>query len=518
MARWAIDLGTTNTVVAVEEHGSVRTVDLPALHRTLPVEQPPLIPSALQVDEERRGFWIFRRRVRHVVVGQQALSRNYDGRSPSFAQGFKRDLAALPHRTVLRVGDQTGMSAREAARLFLGELLAALQRDGFAPPQDLTIPAPVDYFEQYRAELQAMARAAGVRRFRSLDEPVAAALGYGISVARDQTLLVVDFGGGTLNLAAARLGLTTASTGRSQVLAKHMLRVGGDDVDYWLAGHLFGGRAVGLPEWHRDVLWETMWLKERVCREGAAEARWSGLTVRLTRDTLEQLLEARGLFELLRGGLEEIRLQLREGSGTEPDQVLLVGGSTQLPGIPAVVDAAFPNAVVRHDPEYVFSSVALGAARFAGGVPVEDFVYHDYALAVQNEQTRGVEYELLVPHRTPYPTPEEFAVRFYADYPGMEEIRLSVCEIGRLGQAPVEWRARPNGNRYWTPTQPADHALVAELNPADAPLALRPAGRGDSPRVRASFSINGDRWLCVTVVDLLRKEALLEHSPVVRLR
>src|SRR5437588_1236599 len=129
-ARWAIDLGTTNTVIATEEHGSVRTVTLPEIGRTLPVEQSPLIPSAVHVTEDlRRWLWFFRRRYRQVYVGQQALSRNFDGCSPCFAQGFKRHLALQPHKSVLRVAEREDISAREVTYLFLRELLRALQRE-----------------------------------------------------------------------------------------------------------------------------------------------------------------------------------------------------------------------------------------------------------------------------------------------------------------------------------------------------------------------------------------------------
>ena len=129
------------------------------------------------------------------------------------------------------------------------------------------------------------------------------------------------------------------------------------------------------------------------------------------------------------------------------DEVLLVGGSTLLPEVPAVVDEAFPQAVVRHDNAFVFTAVASGAARFAGGVALDDFIYHDYALAVQNEQSHTVEYERLVPRRTRYPTASGQIVRYYADYPGMSEMRLRVCEIGRLGQSPVAWQRRAQRER-----------------------------------------------------------------------
>lgn len=195
-----------------------------------------------------------------------------------------------------------------------------------------------------------------------------------------------------------------------------------------------------------------------------------------------------------------------------------MGGSTLLPGVAAVVDAMFPEAVVRHDPATVFTAVAIGAAHFASGVPVDDFTYHDYGLAVQNEHTRTVEYELLVPRRTRYPSAPDLAVRYYADYPGMTDIGFHLCEVGRLGQAPVAWRPGPNGVRYWNPQTEAERGCLVELNPVDAPLPLRPAGKGTSPRLRATFSVNADRWLCVTVDDLVRKASLRVQEPIVRLR
>jgi len=119
-------------------------------------------------------------------------------------------------------------------------------------------------------------------------------------------------------------------------------------------------------------------------------------------------------------------------------------------------------------------------------------------------------------------------VRYYADFAGMTEMRFGICEVGRLGQAPVLWERRSNGNHYWSPDSSAAEAdfvepnfiepNLVELNPGDAPLALRPAGQGTSPRLRVTFSVNADRWLCMTVEDLVRKEPLRVEEPVVRLR
>lgn len=64
----------------------------------------------------------------------------------------------------------------------------------------------------------------------------------------------------------------------------------------------------------------------------------------------------------------------------------------------------------------------------------------------------------------------------------------------------------------------AGRARLVALNPADAPLLLRPAGKGTSPRLRVTYGVNADRRLCVTVNDLLRRETLRRAEPVVRLR
>ena len=57
-----------------------------------------------------------------------------------------------------------------------------------------------------------------------------------------------------------------------------------------------------------------------------------------------------------------------------------------------------------------------------------------------------------------------------------------------------------------------------ELNPNDAALPLSPTGQGTNPRLRVTYSINEDRWLCSTVEDLVRKEFIRVDEPVVRLR
>ncbi len=515
----AVDFGTTNSVIAVVEEGNIRVISLPAIAREQPTTQATLVPTCVFVREKRRRLWPrFWVTEPEALIGQAALAYNFEGGAPGFAQSFKRALAQTPDKTVAQASGRP-IPAREAAYLFLRELIAAARETlGDKKLTQLTISGPVGYFETYRAELSALAKRLGAKTFKTIDEPIAAALGYGVNVARDETLLVVDWGGGTLNLAVIRLGPGVLASGAAPILAKHMVGKGGDDVDYWLMEELLPGFE-DIAAGRYDAKWEVMRAKESVSRTGGSTPiSWRGIQRTLDRETLVALMTKRGLYDDLRTALTDIKMQLAESApGWKVDEVLLTGGSTLLPEVPAVVDSFFPEAIVRHDNEFVFTAVASGAARFAGGIPVDDFIYHDYAIAVQ-EADGSVGYELLSPRRTRYPTAPDFAVRYYADYAGMEEMRFRVCEIGRLGQKPALWEPRPNGSRYWSPTSENERGQIVELNPADAPIALNPAGVGTSPRLRVTYHINPDRWLCMTVEDLVKKQTLRENVPVVRLR
>src|SRR5262249_51592203 len=129
-------------------------------------------------------------------------------------------------RAVAQIGSDQ-ISARQCATVFLRELLdasAVYERERANPHRstmerlmralrwwrkegqvtDLTMTVPVESYEPYRAELASIARNLGVSRFRTLDEPVAAALGYGVDLTDEKHIMVVDFGGGTLDLAIVR--------------------------------------------------------------------------------------------------------------------------------------------------------------------------------------------------------------------------------------------------------------------------------------------------------------------------
>jgi hypothetical chaperone protein len=88
----------------------------------------------------------------------------------------------------------------------------------------------VSAFETYRAEVQGLLQGLGVRRVRFVDEPVAAALGYGLSLSHERTVLVVDIGGGTMHVVLVALSPQKTMGGKARVLAKQGRPLGGNAV------------------------------------------------------------------------------------------------------------------------------------------------------------------------------------------------------------------------------------------------------------------------------------------------
>jgi molecular chaperone DnaK (HSP70) len=470
-------------------------------------------------------------------VGQEAVTYNWDGRATGFARGFKRYLGTESQRPMARVAGRT-FTARDVAALFLRGLLGRLEAQWGEPVTDLTIPTPSGFYEPYRAELQAIL--AGVRSgrrwrrwwdrirgrtsritLRTLDEPVAAALGYGVDLGRDGILLAFDFGAGSMESAvvAVEAGATLA-TGRATVLAKQGQQVGGDDVDSWIVEAFLPEGLRDWPELGVAAAWEAERVKLLASAGGEGTFTFQNRAYgTLDIDALADLMARHGLYDALGAQLERLVEELREAHGLTPadvDEVLLEGGSTLLPGVRDGIADVFGRDKVRD--WLPFESVARGACIYAAGIPVDDFIYHDYALQVR----RGggdVEYELLIPAGTRYPTTDDFVTRHYASgHDGQRALNLFVCEVGRVGGKSVAWEARSNGGRYFTPRTTGERSFAVCLNEADPALPLSPPGRGDAARLRVTYSVNADRWLCVTVHDLHRKADLQVRHSVMKLR
>jgi molecular chaperone DnaK len=563
VSNWALDLGTTNTCVALwdEVSGQPQLVELPRICRKPRgddrLEAPLLVPSVVEVLPpsslfDRLGTWPPLERHlllgRTALIGRPALERNQGIADPAFVPGFKAALSSEPLRPLARAGHRV-ITAHVAARAFLRELLAEVRRETGRRIRDLVVTMPVDAYEGYRAHLEEILHAVGVRRLRFLDEPLAAALGYGLRLAAERTVLVVDIGGGTMNVALVRLEAARLEQGRAEVLAKQGLSCGGNAVDSWilkLIGRRMGFALEELSDeeemrlWRRLMLAEACRVKEAVFIEPSAEFLLTppGLSRRLrpgapgvrpaqfTRDDLVQVLREGGFYAALSGSIERV---LAEGpSGPLPAEavqdIVVVGGSTLLPGVFPILEERFGRHRVRA--WQPFEAVAFGAASFAADKYSQlDFIVHDYAFLTHDPRTHEPVYTVVVPRGTPFPTPPDLwkGPLVPTCSLGAPEtlFKLVVCEIGRAdgGGRRFTWDAAGDLYKFGGKAG-SDGRVVVPLNEASPTLGhLDPAHspRDHRPRLEISFGVDRDRWLVASVLDLQTRRLLLDGQPVVRL-
>jgi molecular chaperone DnaK len=566
MSKWAIDLGTTNTRLARwnPQQELPEMIHLEGVCREpLPeqeIEVQNSIPSCLYILPleglaAKIGAWPLVERFafigRRAFVGLEALRKDNRPYSPQFIPSFKPYLLRESQRALFRGYGKT-WNAQQAARLFLRELFARVRKATGERPRELVMSVPVDSYEPYRAQLKIIASQLGVRRLKIIDEPVAAAIGYSLRVDEPQYTLVIDFGGGTLDIALVELGEGIAKKGRCRIIAKEGAALGGNLVDGWLADELAARMNYAVSSrserpderfWYRAMLEEACRLKESLYFKPREtfymvppeefqkfEARLKyrpddlGNAPDYTRAELVALLTKKGLYRQFDELLAEV-LDKGAEAGVDDAQVrevLMTGGSTLLPGVYARVEKIFGRDKVRA--WQPFEAIAYGACAFgADHLTQADFIVHDYAFVTYDRKTHEPEYNVIVPRWTPFPTGADFWRRqLVPTCPlGIPEnyFKLEICEIGKKHLVDQEFVWDRDGQLHSLKKDDApviiplnkDNPTLGTLDPPHEPT-------DHAPRLDLSFTVDDNRWLCVTVRDLKTNRFLKRDAPVLRLK
>ncbi len=243
-AIYAIDFGTSNTVVArwntvTEQAETVKVADLSQQI----ANNPPLIPSLVYVEDASQN---------QVILGQQVRDRGLDlSNNPRFFRGFKRGIGTDIQGFLPEI-DGRVINFEQIGQWFLTDIIDRLSAESELHLNSLVLTVPVDSFEAYRYWLTQICQSLSIEQIRILDEPTAAALGYG--AAEKELLLVIDFGGGTIDLSLVQINQQAqANQGfilkwgnkslgerssqkktTARVLAKAGQNLGGADIDNWL--------------------------------------------------------------------------------------------------------------------------------------------------------------------------------------------------------------------------------------------------------------------------------------------
>ncbi|AGY58797.1 chaperone protein DnaK [Gloeobacter kilaueensis JS1] len=524
---YSFDFGTSNTVVARWNRalGEAETLAVRALSQ---LEAPYLIPSLLYVEDAARG---------QVLVGQEVLARGLDNPAdPRFFSNFKRGIGSTVQGFMPEI-DGVALGFEKVGLWFLQRVIKALSEQD-APVEDVVFTVPVNSFEVYRQWLLESSSDLAAARIQLIDESTAAALGYGLE--QGETVLVIDFGGGTLDLSLVQpaaieeaadgflikwgrkifSGKEKARTPTARVLAKVGRNLGGMDIDTWLADSL--ARQQKLPS---GALLQRVAerLKIRLSSaETATEVYFdedSLRTARITldREQLEALLTARGFFGQLDESLDQLLQQARRRDLdiANIDAAILVGGSCRIPAVQQWAIRQLGAERVRS--ERVFEAVAHGALRVGRGLQVEDFLYHGYGVRYWDHRRSRHGWHPLFKAGQAYPTGNPLELVLGASVSNQPNIELV---IGELGDGSDSAEVFFENGRLTLRASTAEQA-VRPLNDSDEGRViaqLEPPGFPGRDRVKVQLRIDAQRQLRITVEDLETRRTLMSDQPVIELR
>ncbi len=536
--RLGVDFGTSNTVVTVWDEARQEGVpfhipDYGRIYRQGDgeyAEDISLVPSLIHYAPDRRRW-----------IGDQVRQQNlYE--SPHTFRWMKRYIANRSPIERRLAGYEKPISHFEAGRDFLSSVLLFAAEELNIGDEEIALTAPVESFEHYEDWLTDVAEAAGMPRFRLIDEPSAAALGYGAHIQPGDVYLIFDFGGGTMHAAVilieeeGRAEETMRGGRRCRVLGKAGADLGGMTLDQWLFQAVLrqNGRTdddEGVRPISRALLIECERAKERLSFHERADVSvvnprtGAALAATFTREQFEEILEKNQAFTTLDRTIRRALNDARERGYAEQhiQAALMVGGSSQIPAIQRTLRRIFGRERVKLNRP--LDAVARGAAAFVAGVDFYDHIQHDYGIRYVNRQKGGYDYRLIVERGAPYPTEEPIArLTVKAAYDGQTRLGLAIYEIGtsrrRGASQAMELVFDPSGAARISPVSPDDedrrtYFWMNEGQPTF--LDADPPAQQGEPRFEVAFSIDGNKRLLITARDLQTGRTIYRDYPVVKL-
>jgi molecular chaperone DnaK len=478
-----IDLGTTNSCVAVMEGGEPKVIANEEGARTTPS-----VVGFSKSGERLVGQVAKRQAITNpentIFSIKRFMGRRYDEVSD--------EMKMVPFK-VSQQGDHVGVVAQgkeytppEVSAMILQKLKKSAEAYLGETVTEAVITVPAYFNDAQRQATKDAGKIAGLDVKRIVNEPTAAALAYGLDKKKDETIAVYDFGGGTFDISILEVGegvIEVKSTNGDTHL-------GGDNLDQriveWLISEFKQEQGLDLGSKGNEMALQRL-------KDAAEKAKIELSTTieteinlpfvtadatgpkhlvrKLTRAKLEQLVE-----DLLDRSLEPCKKALEDAGVTidKIDEVVLVGGQTRMPKIQEIVKKMFGREPHRGvNPDEV---VAIGAAIQAGVLAgeVKDLLLLDVTPLTLSIETLGGVATPMIPRNTTIPTKKTETFSTAAD--SQTEVEVHVLQ----GERPMA----------------AQNRTLGKFKLAGIP----PAPRG-VPQIEVTFDIDANGILNVTAKD-----------------
>src|SRR5882724_1913682 len=507
-----IDLGTTNSVVAVMEGGEPKVIANAEGGRTTPS-----VVGFTKSGERLVGQVAKRQAITNPENTVYSIKRFMGRRFDEVNEKMKM----VPYK-VVRQGDHVAIVAQgqeytpqQISAMILQKLKKAAEDYLGQSVSEAVITVPAYFNDAQRQATKDAGRIAGLDVKRIVNEPTAAALAYGLDKKKEETIAVYDFGGGTFDISILEVGegvIEVKSTNGDTHL-------GGDNIDQrivdWLVDEFKKDEGLDLRAKGNEMALQRL-------RDAAEKAKIElsttmeseinlpfitadatgpkHLVKKLTRTKLEQMVD-----DIIQRSVAPCKQALKDAGidASKIDEVVLVGGQTRMPRIQSLVKELFgkePHKGVNPD-----EVVAIGAAVQAGVLAgdVKDLLLLDVTPLTLSIETLGGVATQMIPRNTTIPTKKTETFSTAADNQSSVEVHIL------QGEREMARDSRTLGKFHLTGLPPAPRGVpqIEVTFDIDANGILNVSAKDKATGKEQSITIQGSGNLDKAEVEKAAKEA-----------
>ncbi len=507
-----IDLGTTNSAMAIIEGGEPKVLENAEGARTTPS-----VVAVTKTGERLVGQVAKRQSVVNPVNTLYSIKRLIGRRWDD--EEVQRDLKVLPFK-INHAGEGVKIemggkdyTPQEISAMILAKLKADAEAKLGEKITEAVITVPAYFDDSQRQATKDAGRIAGFDVKRIINEPTAAALAYGFNKKKDEKIAVYDLGGGTFDISILEVSSDTVEV-KSTNGDTHL---GGDDFDQKIIHFLIDAfkkqegvdlskdqmalqRLKEAAEKAKHELSTSMETEINLPFITQGQAGPLHMVMKFTRAQLENLVG-----DLVEATLEPVKKALADANMTtgQINEVILVGGMTRMPLVQATVEKFFgkkPNISVNPD-----EVVAVGAAVQAGVLQgeVKDVLLLDVTPLTLGLETLGSVSTALIERNTTIPTSKSQVFSTAAD--NQTSVEIHVLQ----GERPMAGDNKSLGKFILSGIAPAPRGMpqVEVTFDIDANGILNVKAKDKATSKEASITIQGSTGLSKDEVEKLRKDA-----------